>query len=120
MILSAVSCFEILGIGDNSVLKEVYNSQGSKKAILFSKEGNATVDLSLQVTVTGYDYKLSEKETGNTFTVDSDHNAAKQDTGSIDFNWLSNDSLQIEYDNKLRVFIQQMKIDDVTILYKKR
>ena len=61
-----------------------------------------------------------KKEVGNTFTADSDHNATKQDSSSINFIWLTNDSLKIEYDRNLRIFIKETKVEDVTILYKAR
>ena len=61
-----------------------------------------------------------KKEVGNTFTADSDHNATKQDSSSINFIWLTNDSLKIEYDRKLRTFIKRTKVEDVTIFYKSR
>jgi hypothetical protein len=120
IIFSATSCFQIFDVGKNYSLKEAYNKKGSKKAILFSKEGNATSDNSLQVTVEGYDYKFDKTAVGNTFTVDSDHNSAKQDSSSINFTWLTNDTLQIDYDKKLRVFIQEKKVEDVVVLYKSR
>ncbi len=84
------------------------------------KEGNATSDNSLQVMVIRNDDELSETEAGNTFTVDSDHGATIQNIHSIGFTWLSNDTLQIDHDRKLRVFIQKEKIDGVTILYRPR
>ena len=116
--LLVTSCFQIFDIGQNSKLKETYNNLASKKAILFLKEGNATADNSLQVTVAGYDYELDKKEVGNTFTVDSDHNKTKQDTNSINFTWLTKDTLQIDYDKHLRTFIQEKIIDGVTIIYR--
>ena len=111
------SCFQIFDIGQNTTIKETYNNQASKKAILFLKGGNATADNSLQVTVAGYDYELDKKEVGNAFSVDSDHNATKQDSSSINFTWLTSDTLKIDFDKKLRTFAQEKNVQGVTIIY---
>ena len=103
-----------------TLVKAAANSDKTKKAVLLQNDGNATVDLSLQVPVLDYDTKLSGKELGNTFTVDRNHGVTGLDSASINFNWLSNDTLQIDFDQKLRTFIQENKVDGVTIVYKAR
>ncbi|MHA4847188.1 hypothetical protein ACX0G7_23685 [Flavitalea antarctica] len=57
---------------------------------------------------------------GNAFTVDTDHGKTWLAFTSINYIWRSNDILQIDYDKKLRPFIQEKKADDVTIIYKVR
>jgi hypothetical protein len=114
------SCFQLFDVGQNTFIKESYNPQQSKKAVLFLKGGNATTDNSLQVTVNGYEYELENKEVGNTFIVDSDHNNTIQDSAAINFIWLSNDTLQIDFDGRLRTFIQNRSVNGVTIMYKTR
>lgn len=114
------SCFQLFDVGPNTLIKESYNPQQSKKAILFQKGGNATSDNSLQVVIAGYDHELENREVGNTFTVDSDHNSTTQDSSSINFTWLSNDTLKIDFDKKLRTFIQNRSVDGVTIIYEAR
>jgi hypothetical protein len=114
------SCFQLFDVGPNTLIKESYNPQQSKKAILFQKSGNATVDNSLQVSVVGYDYELDKKEVGNAFTVEWDHNKSVQDSTSIDFTWLSNDTLKIDFDKKLRTFLQNGSVNGVTIIYEAR
>ena len=120
VVLILTSCFQIFDVGNNTLVKETYNNNASKKAILFFKGENATSDISLQVIIAGYDHELKKQEVGNAFTVDSDHNATKQDSSSIDFIWLTNDTLKIEYDKKLRTFIMETKVQGVNILYKSR
>jgi hypothetical protein len=115
--LVLTSCFNLFGSGANSLIKESYNQQSGRKAILFLKEGNATLDNSLQVSVVGYDYELEKNVVGNAFTVDSDHNKAPQDSSSINFVWLTNDSLRIDFDKRLRTFIQNSYVNGVTIIY---
>jgi hypothetical protein len=114
------SCFNLLGDPSSSLLKDIPNNNKTKKAVLLQNDGNATVDLSLQVSILDYNYKLSGKEIGNTFTVDRNHTAAVLDSTSIKFNWVSNDTLQIDYDKNLRTFIQEKKVKGVTIIYIER
>jgi hypothetical protein len=106
--------------GSDTVIKESSNKQQDKKAILFLREAGATVSDSYQVTVMDYNNKFDTTEVGNTFTVDPDHGKTWLDSASINFTWLSNDTLQIDYDKKLRTFIQEKKVEDVTIIYKAR
>jgi len=114
-----VGCFS-LGTGNSTILKEEPNKARTKKAVLLENSGNATVDNSLQVSILDYDTKASDKEQGNTFTVDSNHGYAALNAASISFNWLSDDTLQIVYDSTLRTFIQNKEVDGVRVLYKAR
>jgi hypothetical protein len=91
-----------------------------KKAILFLKEAGATVADSYQVTVCDNDHTLAKGEVGNTFTVDTNHGETSLDTASINFTWVGNDTLQIDYNRKLRTFIQEKNIDGIKIIYKAR
>ncbi len=86
----------------------------------FIKESWATVSDSYQVTIMDYNNKFDKRKVGNTFTVDTDHNKAPLDSTSINFNWLSNDTLQIDYDKRLRTFIQEKNVQGVTIIYQAR
>ena len=113
------SC-SLLGDGSDTVIKQSINERHDKKAILFLREAGATVSDSYQVTVMDYGDKFDTTEVGNAFTVDTDHGKTWLDSASINFTWRSNDTLQIDYDKKLRTFIQEKKVDDVTIIYKAR
>jgi len=106
--------------GTNTLLKETANKTQTKKAILFLKEAGATVADSYQVTVANNDHNFDKSEVGNAFTVDTNHGDTWFNTNSINFTWLSKDTLQIDYDKKLRTFIQENKVDGVTIIYKPR
>jgi len=111
-----ISCFNL----DNSnpiLLYEIGNSNRTKKAVLAGNEGNATVDLSLHVSILEYTDRISVKEVGNTFTVDDNHGSTRLDSTSIKLNWIGNDTLQIEYDKKLRTFTQKEKVNGVTVVY---
>lgn len=119
LIFTLTSCLS-LGDGSDTIVKESANNKQDKKAILFLREAGATVSDSYQVTVMEYSAKFDTTSVGNTFTVDRDHNKTFLDSNSINFNWQSNDTLQIDYDKKLRTFIQKMKVAGVTIIYKAR
>jgi len=112
-------CFS-LGTGNSTVLQEMSNNAKTKKAVLLENSGNATVDNSLQVSILDYGTQVSDKELGNTFTVDSNHGNATLNSASISFSWLSDDTLQIDYDSTLRTFIQNKEVDGVRVLYKAR
>jgi len=116
---SLTSC-SLLGDGSDTIIKQSINERHDKKAILFLREAGATVSDSYQVTVMDYGDKFDTTEVGNTFTVDTDLGKTWLDSASINFTWLSNDTLQIDYDKKLRTFIQEKKVEDVTIIYKAR
>ena len=113
------SC-SLLGDSSDSVIKESINQHHDKKAILFLREAGATVSDSYQVTVMDYGDKFDTTEVGNVFTVDTDHGKTWLDSASINFTWRSNDTMQIDFDKKLRTFIQEKKVDQVTIIYKGR
>jgi hypothetical protein len=114
------SCSLLSDTGTNTLIKESSNKRHDKKAILFLKEAAATVPDSYQVTVCDNDHTLDKGEVGNAFRVDTDHGKTWLDSSSINFTWLSSDTLQIDYDKKLRTFIQENKVQGVTLMYSAR
>ena len=112
------SCFSLGDdTGLNTFVKESSSGRQDKKAILFLKESSLSSD-SYQVIVCDNNHKLDKGEVGNTFTVDTNYDSTFLDKESINFTWFGNDTLQIDYDKKLRTFIQEKKVDDVVIIYK--
>ncbi|HET9826303.1 MAG TPA: hypothetical protein VFP87_13275 [Chitinophagaceae bacterium] len=116
---TSTSCLP-LDRGTNTFIKQSSNKRGDKKAILFLKEAGATVPDSYQVIVCDIDHALDKSEVGNAFTVDTNHGATFLNTASINFTWIGNDTLLVDYDKNLRTFIQEKKVDEVTIIYKPR
>jgi hypothetical protein len=112
------SCFSLLGDGSNKLVKESVNNKHSKKAVLFLREAGATVANSYQVSITDYKTEFDAVAVGNVFTVDDDHGKANLDAKAINFNWISDDTVEISYDKNLRTFIQQKNIGGVTVVYK--
>jgi hypothetical protein len=118
--ITFASCFSLFDDPHTTFVKEQPNPSKTKKAVLLENAGNATVDFSLQVSILDYDYVLSGKELGNVFVVDRDHGATGLTPASINFEWISNDTLQIDYDQKLRTFSQEKNVDGIIIIYKPR
>lgn len=110
----------ILDSGENSVISEIYNKQKNKKVILFIKGGNATVDNSFQALISKADYKINNKDNGNIFVVDSNHSKAVIDSVCVTASWISNDSVMIEYDKRLRTFRKDSVFENVKIVYKEK
>jgi len=121
-VLFALACSPIGGgMSTNTLVKESVNKRHTKKAILFLKESGATVADSYQVTIANVQHALDTiNEVGNAFTADDNHGVTLLDTNSIVLTWLDNDTLQIDYDKKLRAFTQETHVDNVTIVYKLR
>jgi len=100
------------------LLKEAYNHKKTKKAMVFMSGGNATTDNSLHVVLENADFEFTDVKLGNVFIVDSDYNAAKLDSNAINLTWLSEKTLEISFDSKLRAFKKANEIDGVKIVYK--
>ncbi|HEX8548674.1 MAG TPA: hypothetical protein VF691_17050 [Cytophagaceae bacterium] len=100
-----------------TLVKMSTNEAKTKRAVLLQSDGNATVDFALHVSVMDFEDTLLGKEIGNTFTADRNHGATEIDSSSINLNWICNDTLQIDYDKKLRTFLQKNKVDQVKIIY---
>jgi hypothetical protein len=112
-----ISCFPLADGGVNTVVKEGANPDKTLKAVIFLKEGGATVSNSYQVSILPAETKLSNNEVGNTFTVDENHGATWLRDSSINITWKTNDTVLIDYDKELRTFIQQTKVGNVTVIY---
>lgn len=107
----------MLGSPETVAIRVVPNSSRTKKAVLLRNDGNATVDISLRVSVLDYEYRLTGKEIGAAFVADGNHGAAFPDTASIGFKWRAADTLEVSYDKRLRIFQQLPETNGVTILY---
>ena len=112
------SCATIFEDSPLMLLKEAYNHKKTKKAMVFMSGGNATTDNSLHVVLENADFEFTDVKLGNVFIVDSDYNAAKLDSNAINLTWLSEKTLEISFDSKLRAFKKANEIDGVKIVYK--
>ena len=107
----------IFDSADNQILRQVYNRKESKNAILFLKEGNATLDNSLQIKLVDYDYELDSKDVGNVLTADSNFGETKLDSTTVTVNWQGNDTLVIKLNRNLRTYVKEHKVKGVAIIY---
>ena len=114
------ACVPMLENGPSTLLNEVYNQEKTKKAMVCMNSGNATTDNSIHVFVENPDFALTDNTLGNVFIVDSDHNKAQLDSNSIKLKWLDQETIEILYNSKLRVFKRESKIDRVKVTYKKK
>lgn len=108
------------GLSNNVIFKQIYNASKNKKAVLFFKENGATADNSLQVSILSADHELNKGEVGNVFTVDSNHDSTSQTESSINILWISNDTLKIEYDKRLRTFIKESNFTGIWVIYEQK
>ena len=118
MVVFLASCFPLFEDSPSTLLKNVYNHKKTKKAMVFINNGNATTDNSLHVFVANPDFELTHTELGNVFIVDSNHNDVKLDSNAINFKWLSEETLEISYKSKLRIFKKEDEVNQVRIVYK--
>lgn len=73
---------------------------------MFLREAGATVANSYEVSITDYKTEFDTVAVGNVFTVDDDHGKARLYPKAINFNWVSDDTIEISYDKNLRTFIR--------------
>lgn len=88
------------------------------KAVLFSRDCGATTGFSSQISILRVDETLSGS--GNAFSADSDHGAAK--TGSwggpvVEMAWISARALSISYASQARIFKNEREAHGVSITY---
>lgn len=112
------SCTPIFEDSPLTLLKEAYNHKKTKKATVFMNSGNATTDNSLHIILENADFEVTDAELGSVFIVDSDHNSVKMDSNAINLTWLSEKTLEISFNSKLRIFKKANEIDGVKIVYK--
>jgi len=118
IVTATSSCIFSSGDGSNTLLKKSANNNHSKKAVLFLKKEGATVGDSYQVSITDFDTEFDTAAVGNVFTVDNDHGKTDLNPNIIDFKWISDNALEINYDENLRIFIKEKSKDGVLIIYK--
>jgi hypothetical protein len=112
------SCLTLGGDESNKLVKESANKIHTKKVVLFLREGGPTVGDSYQVSIVDYKSAFDTTAVGNTFTVDGDHGKARLIPGAINFKWLTDNSIEICYDENLKTFIKEQTINGVSVIYR--
>lgn len=113
------ACLSLDG-SSNTLIKQSANRQHTKKIILFLRESGATVSDSYQVSIADYNASFDTASIGNVFIVDGNSGEANLDKKCINFNWLSENSVEIDYDKNLRAFSQRSLVNKVSVTYRKR
>ena len=118
-ILIMISSCSIFGPPENKISIDIANQSKNRKAALFIKGGNATVDDSVHLTLCEFNCRISNKATGNIFIADTNYGRVSLNN-SITLNWTGNDSLIVSFDKLLRVFKKEKMYQGVTIVYKEK
>src|SRR5688500_17080864 len=103
LVLTVILSCNIFDDSRNRILKQECDYEGIRKAILFSKEGSATTDNSIHLSLVGCFENIKENQTGSIFVADGN---AVLDSTSVSFKWNGFDTLQVTYDSRLRIFKQ--------------
>lgn len=102
----------------NSVASRSLSPDGKHVAVLFQRDCGATTGFSTQISV--LDASGNPSGSGNTFIADDDHGAARAgswDGSWAETKWLSADRLLVRYAAKSRLFKQNQRVSDVSIIY---
>ncbi len=104
------------GLCGNEILSESLSPDGSKRAVLFSRNCGATTDYSWQISILGAKEVLPD-DGGNAFVADTDHGAVQEMKVEVD--WKDSDHLIVSYPEHARVFHQSTMVRGVRISYEK-
>lgn len=102
----------------NIVASRIPSPDGKHVAVLFQRDCGATTGFSTQISV--LDASDDRSGSGNTFIADDDHGAARVgnwDGSWAETKWLSADRLLVRYAAKSRLFKQNERVSEVSIIY---
>lgn len=83
---------------------------------MFIKHGGATVRSSIQVSIMQADNSLTVNAAGNVFIADDSIGTVEKD--DVRLLWRHQDTLEVSYYKKLRLFKSEPQLMGITILYK--
>ena len=105
-VLIILSCNQI---GENSIQQEIYSPEKNYKAIVFSRNIDATTSFNTQVSIIERDKKLPNKP-GNIFVAEYVDN--------LDVYWSTENELHIFFpDKNIRIYKKKEEINDIKIVY---
>lgn len=102
ILLTLFSC-NIFDENKNIIVKEYSNPQKSLKVIVFKKDGNATVNNSVQVSVESFNHKLQNSDTGNIFIADEKEFINLPSDSLILVKWFGNNEVEINYPSEAQI-----------------
>jgi hypothetical protein len=104
----------------NEIIQTEYSPNKEYKIVTFTRNCGATTDFSSHISILKSD-ELLENESGNVFSGDSNHGLAKTDSKNlitIKSKWLSNDKVEIVFDENVRVFDKDNSVNNVDVEFK--
>ena len=111
LILTLVVSCQIFDKSENRLIKEYYNPKSSMKVIVFEKLGNATVNNSIQASIQGYDYELTNEEVGNVFVADKIEGKKSVDSILIP-NWVDNETVEFIHLKSIRTLKTENRFEN--------
>ena len=126
IILSQIACSKLDPCG-NDILQEVQSPNKQSRVVIFQRSCGATTGYSTQVSVLFQKEAFYTESTwfkstsqANCFTCDSDGKAAPGPGGGpvVKARWLSEQNVEIEYDELARTFLKNTKVGNVEVTYK--
>ena len=116
-ILLLESCIDLSSNNTNEKIIEVSDRTHVRKAILFIKNGGATVGDSYHISIFPYQEMLKDSDIGNAFIADNQDGAIPSDTSEIRLNWIGSDTLKVSFSKTLRIFKFNKNVDKTVVLY---
>jgi hypothetical protein len=104
------------GLCGNEILSESLSPDGSKRAVLFSRDCGATTDYSWQISILGAKEVLPD-DGGNAFAAGTDHGAVQE--MKIEVDWKDSEHLIVSYPEHAHVFHHLTLVSGVRISYEK-
>ncbi len=111
LILTLVVSCQIFNKSENRLIKEYYNPKSSMKVIVFEKLGNATMNNSIQASIQGYDYELTNEDVGNVFLADKIEGKKSVDSILIP-NWIDNETVEFIHPKSIRTFKTENRFEN--------
>ncbi len=111
ILITSYSC-QIFDNGENELIMEYYNPKHSMKVIIFEKLGNATVDNSIQASIQGYDYELTDKDIGNVFVADQFEGVKISKDSLLIVNWTDNETVEFIYPKEIRTVKMENRFEN--------
>ena len=117
ILLFLSSCFDLIGPGSSKLISLFSSPSRKRKAVLFLKQSSLSED-SQQISIIDENAILDSVAVGNIFTCDDNHGKVLIDSNTLRVDWITDDTLQIGYDKRIRPFYINKEFDGVIIRYR--
>ena len=114
-VLSSVACADPCA---NAVVRDLVSPDGSRHAVLFTRDCGATTGFSTQISILS-SARLPDGP-GNVLVVDGDGRSSPDWPGrgpAVEVRWTGPRSLEIRHDAAVNVYKKERRIDDVDVRY---